>query len=212
MPERMTLDDEFLPALEFEVYDVRLDVEHKQWVESIDKAAVTSVWLGHRASDDRRAILVGTIPKRADQAEVGLGLNAPGRPIGRLMDIVEPWTTPESRSVVGRKVIAHLESKTAQVSTWPRTSWMVSGVRVEAAVMHFGGAWLALADSLTNSTIVSIGVDISPDDLEFSTTRGATYGLDFKAPITVGTINKLPTVGMPKPNQPHPDLLDFLAP
>lgn len=211
MAERLSLTDRAAPALKFDVYDVELPDGYSHWVESVDNRSVAPVWLGHRAQDGQEAALVGTLPRAVFPSGASpLEWASPGMSIGRLMDVIEPFTLPEERSNLGRRVRQHLEEQAAHSEDWPRVTWTVAGNRATAMLLHFAGAWLAITEELPESYLAVIGVGISPDGLDLTVTRGERYGLDFAASVTVGQFRQRPVGRMPQPNMPHPDLLPLL--
>ncbi|MFE0022955.1 hypothetical protein [Amycolatopsis sp. NPDC059021] len=213
--ERMKATDQVAPARTADVYDVRFPKQHRQWLVSVDNTVVSPVWLGHRTDEGLEAALVGTLPRAAFPPGANpLAWDAPGRSVGKLMDVIEPVIPGAQRSAVGKAVQQHLAQQVAALPGWPRVSWTVQGNRAEASVLHFAGAWIAITSDLLESYLVVIAVGIAPDDLEFSVTRGEECGVDFSVPLTIGTLNRLPVWQMPQPNQVevHPDLRRFLSP
>ncbi|WP_116204676.1 hypothetical protein [Amycolatopsis circi] len=207
--ERMNADDQAAPAADV-VYDLDFPGPHKQWVAAIENSPTTPVWLGHRTDSGDRAALVATLPRGAFASGAApLEWGAPGMALGKLMNSIEPTEPGADRAALGRAVQAHLAERVAAMSSWPRSTWTVDGVRVQAAVLHFAGAWLALTDELDLVYLAAVGVGISPDGLVFHTTRGEKYGADFSVPLTIGQLNRLRAEQMPQPSRPHPDLLRF---
>ncbi|MGW4395206.1 hypothetical protein ACWEHA_07955 [Amycolatopsis nivea] len=205
--ERMNAHDQAAPAVEL-VYDLDFPGPHKQWVAAIENSPTTPVWFGHRTDSGDRAALVGTLPRGAFGAGTApLEWGAPGMALGKLMNVVEPTEPGADRAALGRAVQAHLAERVANLSSWPRSMWTVDGVRVQAAVLHFAGAWLALTEELDVVYLAAVGVGLSPDGLEFHQTRGEKYGADFSVPLTIGQLNGLRAEQMPQPSRPHPDLL-----
>lgn len=126
--------------------------------------------------------------------------------LGKLMGVVEPAAPGAYRATLGRAVQAHLTERASDLSRWPRVTWTVDGARVQAAVLHFAGAWLALTDELSDAYLTTVGVGLSPGDLIFRKTYGEGYGVDFSAPLTIAQLHRLPVEQMPQPTRPHPDL------
>ncbi|MEU4666674.1 hypothetical protein AB0F91_01590 [Amycolatopsis sp. NPDC023774] len=173
----MNANDQAAPAVD--VYDLDFPGPHKQWVAAIENSPTTPVWLGHRTDSGDQAALVGTLPRGAFASGMApLDWRAPGMALGHLMNAVEPTEPGTDRVTLGRAVQAQLAERVAALSSWPRSTWTVDGVRVQAAVLHFAGTWLALADELSDAYLVTVGVGILPDDLKFHKTRGEKYGAD----------------------------------
>lgn len=205
--ERMNADDQAAPAVD-PVHDLDFPGPHKQWVAAIENSPTTPVWFGHRTDAGDRAALVGTLPRGAFAAGRGpLEWGAPGMALGQLLNVIEPIPPGADRAALRKAVQAHLAERVGDLSSWPRSMWTVDGVRVQAAVLHFAGAWLALSDELDVVYLATVGVGISPDGLEFHKTRGEKYGADFSVPLTIGQLHGLRAEQMPQPSQPHPDLL-----
>ncbi|WP_216213795.1 hypothetical protein [Amycolatopsis aidingensis] len=158
---------------------------------------------------------MGTLPRttfKSTDSPLG-GWRSPGMAVGRFLDVIEPFTLPERRDELGERLRRHADEQVAIFSTWPLVSWNVEAQHVEARVWHFASGWLAICTNLSESYVVAIGTGTAPDDLCLTITSGAEYGVDFSRPITLGHIQQRSEAAvMPRPNQPHPDLLPFLLP
>ncbi|WP_409461743.1 hypothetical protein [Amycolatopsis sp. GA6-003] len=182
-------------AVRGEVFDLEWPEPHRKWIASAeDTSAGGSYWLGHRTDAGDRAVLVG---RTADDLD---------GPLGKLMNIVEPVDTMPDRGRVGAAVRRYLGEQAKRTQDWPRVRWTVREAAVDAAVLHFAGAWLAVSEQ---ARLVAIGSGFSPAGLRFTEISGEEYGVDFTAPLTVAQLRRLPVWQMPQPEIAHEDLLRF---
>ncbi|MGV9294542.1 hypothetical protein [Amycolatopsis sp. NPDC003676] len=185
-----------------EVFDIEWPQQHRRWIATVDDTPAGGVyWLGHRTDEGDRAALVGTTPH----------LDALDGPLGQLMNIVEPVGTMPDRSRVGAAVWRHLTEEAERRADWPRVRWTVRGTAVEAAVLHFAGAWLAASDRVADTQIVVLGTGFSPEGLRFNRISGEEYGVDVTKPLTVLQLHRLRVWQLPQPETAHQDLLKFLG-
>lgn len=199
------LTDEAAPALTFDPYDVVLPDERDRWVAGVE-GPTGQVRFGHLTPDG--GLQVSTLP-RTLLATTDRSLD--WEVVAPLMDLIESPELADDRDVAGRRVAAHLTERFADRANWPRLSWTVSDTPVTAAVLHFGGAWLAITDELPDAYLAVVGTGADPDGLRFTTTRGERYGVDFTAPILVGQMNHLHRNVLPEARETHPDLVPFLG-
>ncbi|MFE3171362.1 hypothetical protein ACFXPA_00415 [Amycolatopsis sp. NPDC059090] len=184
-------------AVRGEVFDIEWPEPHRKWIASVDDTPAGGVyWLGHRTDAGDRGVLVGKPPGALDG------------PLGQLMNIVEPAGTMPDRSRVGAAVRQYLSEQAKRTADWPRVRWTVRDTIVDAAVLHFAGAWLAMSDQ---ARIVAVGTGFSPAGLRFNGISGEEYGVDFAKPLTVEQLHRLPAWQMPQPETAHEDLRKFLG-
>ncbi|MFB9924483.1 hypothetical protein ACFORO_23365 [Amycolatopsis halotolerans] len=196
--ERLDGSAQGAAAASGEVFDIEWPQQHRRWIATVDGTPTGGVyWLGHRTEEGDRAALVGTTPR--------LELRWP---LGQLMNIVEPVGTMPDRSRVGAAVWRHLTEQAERRAEWPRVRWTVRDTKVEAAVLHFAGAWLAVSDQ---ANLVVLGTGFPPEGLRFNGISGEEYGVDFTKPLTVEQLHRLRVWQLPQPETAHADLLKFLG-
>ncbi|MFD2467232.1 hypothetical protein [Amycolatopsis silviterrae] len=198
--ERLDGSAQGAAAARGEVFDLEWPQQHRRWIAMVDDTPTGGVyWLGHRTDAGDRAALVGTT----------LRPDALDGPLGKLMNLVEPVGTMPDRSRVGAAVRQYLSEQNP--ADWPRVRWTVRDATVDAAVLHFAGAWLAVSDQVAGGHLVTIGTGFSPEGLRFAASSGEEYGVDFTAPLTVTQLHRLPVWQLPQPEKAHADLQRFLA-
>ncbi|WP_130345581.1 hypothetical protein [Herbihabitans rhizosphaerae] len=103
---------------------------------------------------------------------------------------------------LGEAVRNRIKKRVIDLSSWDRTSWIVSGAPVTAAVWHFAGAWIGIAEEVAGSHLVCMGVNFASDKPELATVAGTDYGVDFAAGLTIRDLQQSKAgLAMPEPNR-----------
>ncbi|ATY16015.1 hypothetical protein CU254_40770 [Amycolatopsis sp. AA4] len=195
--ERLDGSAQEAAAARGEVFDLEWPESHRKWIATVDDTPTGGVyWLGHRTDRGDRGALVATTTQLDDLRG----------PLGKLMNLVEPVGTMPDRSRVGAAVWQHLTEQAERRAEWPRARWTVRDTTVEAMVLHFAGAWLAVSEQ---ANLVVVGTGFSPEGLRFHAISGEEYGADFAAPLTVAQLHRLPVWQLPQPERVHEELRKF---